>query len=233
MHLKRYLVSGIITVIPLWVTWVVFNFVFSQLSKFGTPWVRALSRNIQEDSPALARWLLAPWLQEVLAALITLVGLYLLGWAVTRVVGRRALALMEYTLGRLPLVTRVYGAAKKLVTVLQQEPEGVRRVVLIPFPTPEMKTVGFVTRTLKDATTGEELAAVYVPTTPNPTSGYLEIVPVSSLVATDWSAETAMNFIISGGAVAPTHIHYHQPNPQQTNGERAASLDLPPDRDLL
>jgi uncharacterized membrane protein len=118
------------------------------------------------------------------------------------------------------------------VTVLQQEPEGLRRVVLIPYPTPEMKTVGFVTRTLKDVTTGEELAAVYVPTTPNPTSGYLEIVPVSKLVATDWSAETAMNFIISGGAVAPPYINYHHSNPKQASGDSAASQDLPVDRHL-
>lgn len=81
MYLKRYLVSGLITVIPMWVTWVVFNFVFSQLSKLGTPWVWTLSRNIQEDSPALACWILAPWLPDVLAALLTRIGLYLLGWA--------------------------------------------------------------------------------------------------------------------------------------------------------
>ena len=71
-----------------------------------------------------------------------------------------------------------------------------------------MKTVGFVTRTLQDQNTGEELAAVYVPTTPNPTSGYLEIVPVDQLIATDWTVDEAMNFIISGGAVAPENIPF-------------------------
>ena len=54
----------------------------------------------------------------------------------------------------------------------------------------------------------EELAAVYVPTTPSPTSGYLEIVPIDKLVSTDWSIDEAMNFIISGGAVAPEHVPY-------------------------
>ena len=73
-----------------------------------------------------------------------------------------------------------------------------------------MKSVGFVTRILQDEHTGEELAAVYVPTTPNPTSGYLEIVPVSQLTPTDWTADQAMSFIISGGAVAPDKIPFSQ-----------------------
>jgi uncharacterized membrane protein len=56
--------------------------------------------------------------------------------------------------------------------------------------------------------TGRELAAVYVPTTPNPTSGYLEIVPVEHLVSTDWTMDEAMTFIVSGGAIAPDGILY-------------------------
>ena len=72
-------------------------------------------------------------------------------------------------------------------------------------PTPEMKTFGFVTRVFKN-THGRELAAVYVPTTPNPTGGYLEIVPVEDLIATDWSVDQAMAFIISGGAIGPESL---------------------------
>ncbi|MEZ5581471.1 MAG: hypothetical protein R3F37_00560 [Candidatus Competibacteraceae bacterium] len=60
-----------LTIIPLWFTWIVFDFVLGQLSHFGMPWVRALSKNIQHDSPALAQWLLNHWFQDILAALIT------------------------------------------------------------------------------------------------------------------------------------------------------------------
>jgi uncharacterized membrane protein len=66
-----------------------------------------------------------------------------------------------------------------------------------------MKTVGLLTRTMKEAESGRELAIVYVPTTPNPTSGYLEIVPMEQVVWTDWTLDEAMNFIITGGTVAP------------------------------
>jgi uncharacterized membrane protein len=71
-----------------------------------------------------------------------------------------------------------------------------------------MKTVGFVTRTLQDADTGRTLVAVYVPTTPNPTSGYLEIVPLEKVISTSWTMDEAMTFIISGGAVAPPTMNY-------------------------
>jgi uncharacterized membrane protein len=137
-----------------------------------------------------------------------LVSLYLVGWFVSRVVGRRLLNAFESTVDRLPMIQNVYGLVKKLISALQKKPDKVQRVVLIEFPSPEMKTVGFVTRTMRDRETGEELAAVYVPTTPNPTSGYLEIVPVCKLVSTDWNIDEAMNFIISGGAVAPDQVPY-------------------------
>jgi uncharacterized membrane protein len=80
--------------------------------------------------------------------------------------------------------------------------------VLIEFPTDSMKTIGFVTAMIKDSDTGRDLAAVYVPTTPNPTSGYLELVPVERLVPTNLTMEEAMSFIISGGTNAPSHISF-------------------------
>lgn len=208
LHIQRYLFSGIITLIPLWVTWLVFEYAFKQLSKLGMPWVRVLSRSIQDEYPSLAQWLLEPWFQNILAVIIMLMGLYLVGWIVNHVLGRRLLNSLEAVVERLPMIQNVYGLVKKLISALQQKPDKVQRVVLIEFPSPEMKTVGFVTRTLVDKTSGQQLAAVYVPTTPNPTSGYLEIVPVAKLVSTDWTIDEAMNFIISGGAVAPDNVPY-------------------------
>lgn len=207
-HMKRYLITGILAMIPIWITWVVFSFLFNQLSKFGRPWVRGLSRGLEQTSPTLADGLLTPWFQSILAALVTLVLLYLLGWITTRVLGRRLFAMAESLIGRIPLVQTVYGSTKKLITTLQQKPEQVKRVVLIEFPTPEMRAVGFVTQVLTDESTGRKLAAVYVPTTPNPTSGYLEIVPLDRIVSTDWTVDEAMTFIISGGTISPGAINY-------------------------
>ena len=83
-----------------------------------------------------------------------------------------------------------------------------------------MKTIGLVTRVLKDRSTGEELGVVYVPTSPNPTSGYIEIVPIRNLTFTDWTFDQAMSFVITGGSNAPDTIEYFpqhaasEPSPQ-------------------
>jgi uncharacterized membrane protein len=213
-HLQRYLITGIITVIPIWITWLVFNFIFTQLSKAGRPWVKALVDRSEAIAPDLSHWLLEPWFQNSLAVILTLVALYVLGWLASLVAGKKMLALLDIFLNRIPLVQTIYGSTKKLLSVLQQKPEQLQRVVLIEFPSSQMKTVGFVTRVMQDEVSGQSLAAVYVPTTPNPTSGYLEIVPVERLVSTDWSVEEAMTFIISGGAIAPDRIHFENP-PQE------------------
>lgn len=209
---QRYLLTGMLSVIPLWITWLVFKFFFVTLSDLGRPWAEAVARTLQTFSPALAQWLLAPWFQSLLAILLTLLMLYLLGWAASRVIGRRILGLFDNLMHRIPVVQTIYGAVRKLIGVLQSKPGEVQRVVLIAFPNPSMRTVGFVTRLLKDETSGEALAAVYVPTTPNPTSGYMEIVPLADLVETDWSMDEAMTFILSAGAVAPDRIRYHKPD---------------------
>jgi uncharacterized membrane protein len=172
------------------------------------PWVRAFSRALRADIPLLSQWLLEPWFQSLLAVLLTIVVLYILGWITTRVVGKRLIGLFDWFMDRIPVVQTVYGSIKKLLAALEQKPENLQRVVLIDFPHTEMKTVGFVTRVLTASDTGQQLAAVYVPTTPNPTSGYLEIIPVEKVVSTDWSVDEAMTFIMSGGAVAPEHVNY-------------------------
>lgn len=209
---QRNIFTGILTVIPLWFTWIVFEFILNQLSKIGLPSAIALAREIKKHSPYLAELLQAPWLLNTIAILLTIIALYFLGWVTSVVIGQRLIKIFEYFIHRIPLVQSVYSAVKKFLSVLQTKPDELQRVVLIEFPSPEMKAVGFVTRVFNDETTGRQLAAVYVPTTPNPTSGYLEIVPTEKLVSTDWSMDQAMTFIISGGAVSPDHIRYDHPS---------------------
>ncbi len=207
LHIKRYLLTGLLTVVPLWLTLVVFSFVFGLLSSSSAPLVGRLVALIGSTWPQMGRFLGQPWLISLLAFVITLVALYGLGFAANRVLGRRLIDGMEHLIERIPVVQTIYGGTKKLMSVLQNKPSGAQRVVLIDFPSPELKSVGFVTRVFLDAG-GRELAAVYVPTTPNPTGGYLEIVPVERLTATDWSVDQAMAFILSAGAVAPEALPF-------------------------
>jgi uncharacterized membrane protein len=202
LHVKRYLITGLLTFVPLWLTWVVFKFIFTFLSHVGSPVVVGLFSGLSAVFPGAAAWLSQEWLQSIIAFVGTVLAFYLVGLASDRVFGQRLLATFEEMIGRIPLVQTIYGGTKKLMTMLATKPAGTQRVVLIDFPSPELKSVGFVTRVFVDKA-GRELAAVYVPTTPNPTGGYLEIVPMEKIIATDWSMDQAMAFILSGGAVGP------------------------------
>ena len=206
----RYLITGVLTVIPVLITVLVFNFLFTQLSLIGTPLVTKLATLFQDSAPTLANWILAPdsWFLPTFAAISTLLALYLIGWLAHQFIGRTLINIVDAIMTRLPFIQTVYGSTKKLLGVLQQKPGETQRVVLINFPSPEMKTVGFVTQILTDDDTGQKVAAVYVPTTPNPTSGYLEIVPLDKIISTNWTMDQAMTFIISGGAVAPNTLNY-------------------------
>jgi uncharacterized membrane protein len=207
-HFQRYLLTGILTVIPIWISWLVFDFVFKQLSDIGMPLVQMLSRLLEQIVPTSALLTAAIWFQPALAAALTLVAFYLLGGIATMVIGKRLLNLVDWVMNKIPLIDTIYNGVKKLLSVLQQKPESVQRVVMIPFPSPEMRAVGFVTQVFKDHHTGQELAAVFMPTTPNPTTGFLEIVPLDKIVSTDWTMDEAMSFIISGGTMAPKKMHY-------------------------
>ena len=207
-RLRQYIITGLLVVLPLWVTWLVIDFLFGLISSAGGPWIRAFARVWSGIAPAFTQWLLNPFIQAIGAFLFVLVVLYFLGWFASRVLGKQALAYFNSIVEQIPFVQTIYGSTRKLLVALQQKPSSVQRVVLIEFPTPSMKTVGLVTRTFLDVDTGKELAAVYVPTTPNPTSGYLEIVPVENIVSTDWTLDDAMGFIISGGTIGPPKINY-------------------------
>ena len=223
---RRYILTGLLTVIPLWFTWIVLSFLYRTLSSIGNPLVKFCADRLSPLLPELADLLNVRVFQSIVGVLLVLAVLYGLGVLARMVIGRRLIRLFEQMIDRIPFVKTVYGAVKKLLVVLQEKPgSDVQRVVLINFPSEEMKTVGLVTRTFSDAITGRELAAVYVPTTPNPTSGYLEIVPVDRLTSTDWDLDEAMTFIISGGAIAPDLMHYEQSAPPRPAGRDTNQAD--------
>jgi uncharacterized membrane protein len=206
--LQRYFASGVLTLLPIWLTWIVFSFVFRLLSGLSQPWVGPLSGTIASTFPRALGWLDDAWSQTGIALAATLVTIIAVGVLAHRVIGQRLIGGFERGIARVPFANSVYSGTRKLVDILKTKPDGAQRVVLIEFPHPGVKAIGFVTRILRDEASGEELAAVFVPTTPNPTGGYLEIVPTAALTPTDWSVDQAMSFILTGGAVAPETIPY-------------------------
>jgi uncharacterized membrane protein len=228
-----YVLSGILTIIPIWVSWLVFDFLWDKLSRVGMPWARMLAESFRRDAPAVADFLGQPWVDEALAAVLTILGLYLLGWAATRVIGGKLIQYFEKMILKVPVIGFVYGAVRKLIASMREKPAGGgERVVIVEFPHRDLKAIGLVMKTMTDVETGRALAAVYVPTAPNPTSGYLEIVPVDRLIATDWTVDQAMNFVMTVGAVSPDRVQFTRPGTpgiavggQPPSAEPAARVD--------
>jgi uncharacterized membrane protein len=207
----RHILIGFFTVAPLWVTWLVFDFLFGLLADASKPLLRGVAQLVRPLSVSLAEWLATPGVQYVLGVVLTLGSFYLIGLFASFVVGRQLINYLESQLLRLPLVQTIYNATKRFLHTMRQRPTAGQRVVLITFPTPGMKAVGFVTKEFTDQATGQALAAVYVPTAPNPTSGYIEILPVGDLVQTDWTVEEAISFVVTGGANAPDSVRFSNP----------------------
>ncbi len=223
----RYFVTGLLTAIPLAVTLFIFVWLVRLLSEIGSGPILQLKRLLGRWTDFDAGFLASQWFTDLLSVFLVLLGIYSLGVMTSNFLGRKIIELFESVLHRIPLVKTVYGAVKKLVTMMRQDGgTNAQRVVLIDFPSPEMKTVGIITRTFSDAVTGRQLAAVYVPTTPNPTNGFLEIVPIEKVTFTSLSMDDAMSMVVSGGAIAPDRLHYDQSFVPAT--QAAANSSTPP-----
>ncbi len=200
--LQRSVLAGIITICPLFVTYLIFRFLLSALSKAGLPVVQFFAAVFPRA------WLSQPWLQSVLAILLTLVVLYVVGRVTSLVIGRQAFSMFESALERLPFVAKVYTSVRQLLDSMMAKKDTSQRVVLVDFPIAGQKSIGFLTRTMSDAATGRPLAAVLVPNAINPTSAFLQILPMDWVTETDLTMEQAMSLVMTGGAAGPETIQY-------------------------
>jgi uncharacterized membrane protein len=225
MNVQQNLIAGVFTILPLAAVWYVLTFLFDLLADFGRPWVALAVEPLRPFFPETMSAFMDQNLIYVAAGLFTLVLIYLIGMFTTRVVGQQILEGLEKIIARVPFVQLIYGSTKKVITAFQPKAENVKRVVLVDFPNRDMRALGFVMNTLKDSQTGAELAAVFVPTTPNPTSGYLEFIPADRLVQTELTLDQAMAMVISGGAISPAAMVYaHNPNARPDPAKDAPTL---------
>ena len=201
--IQANLIAGILTVIPLLVVWLVLDFILSFLFAVGSPVEAGVMTFITDRMPEAAPILDNRLFQWLIAIVIALLLLHTVGAIASRMVGKKLIAGIEGLIARIPVVETVYSASKKLIGILQQKPDGAARVVLIEFPHPGMKAIGLVMRVFTDTVTGEELAAVYVPTTPNPTGGYFVMLKKSDCIVLDMSVDEALTYVISMGVIVP------------------------------
>jgi uncharacterized membrane protein len=220
-NLQRNILAGVITIGPLFVTWLVFSFVLGYLAKAGLPLVQLVAPYF----PGM--WLSDPWLRSAFAVLLTLILLYVLGRVTSLVIGKQAFGLFEALLERLPLVAKIYGSVRQLFDSMLAKKDSNQRVVLVDFLAPGQKSIGFLTRTLIDSTTGQELAAVLLPCAINPTSAFLQLLPLDRVTITDLSMEQAMSMLMTGGAVSPASVQFTQPVTAAFEGASGVEVTQP------
>ncbi len=193
-RLRARVLSGLVVLVPLFLTIWVLRAILRFLASLTLPFF----------GTALAAW--PPLAREALAALIVLAVLYVLGEITAMVVGRRLVGLGEAMLLRVPLARVIYGASKQVVEAFQTtQASQFSSVVAIDFPQPGFRSLGFLTGRL-DRPGSDPLVTVFVPTTPNPTTGFLQILPASQATELDMSVEDAIKMIMSLGVLAPKDL---------------------------
>ena len=199
MHLRRYIVAGLLVWVPLGVTLFVLNLVVGIMD-------RTLLLLPVDYRPENVLGFNIPGLGIVL----TLFVLILTGMLAANLVGRRLVRFSEGILDRIPLVRTIYSAAKNFAEVLFTDTnEAFKKVLLIEYPRKGVYSLCFQTSTdLEEiqARTSEDVICVFVPTTPNPTSGFILMVPMSGVIELDMDVESALKMVVSLGVVVPKWV---------------------------
>ena len=190
---RTRLLVGFMVAFPLVVTIFFGRFIFGLLDR----WFRPISERLFGE-------------QLVgVGLLVSLVILLLLGVAATNVIGARLFSFFERKITGLPLLSPIYQGARQITEAIQlHDTAEFQRVVLLPFPNQNVRSIGFVTRDMRgESAFGDQpTAMVFVPTTPNPTSGYLVVVKQVDLTAMDMSVEEGVKLVISGGLLTPARL---------------------------
>jgi uncharacterized membrane protein len=204
--LRRYLIAGVLVWLPVLATVWVLGFIIDLMDR--TLWLLPDAVRPKQlfgfDIPGLG----------IVFAFIVLV---LTGLMVTNLIGRQIVDWWEELMQRIPLVRSVYGGVRSFTeTVLSKSGSSFRKVVMIEYPRTGMWSIGFITADdipEISAKTGVTQVCVYVPTTPNPTSGLIVMLPRDQIIELDMSVDAAMKMIVTLGVVAPVVAPLNAPPP--------------------
>jgi uncharacterized membrane protein len=210
-YLKRWranFFAGLAIVMPAFISVAVVVWLFQNVSNvtdktlFFLPksWIRP---KLPDGNLGDIHWYWS-WLALVWAVfLVCLVGRYGGNY-----LGRKTIEWFDHAIMRVPLLNKIYGTIKQVNESFSNNKSSFKQVVLVTFPHAKSRAVGFVTGE-QLGLGGEKLVSVFIPTTPNPTSGFLVLVPESEIVKLDMSVADGIKFIISLGAISPDHAGHH------------------------
>ena len=194
--IQRYLVAGLLVWVPVGVTFFILKLI-----------VDLLDQTMILIPDAYRPEALLGFRIPGLGILLTGAIVFITGMLAANLVGRRLLRFWDAILHRIPLVRSIYGGAKSFTEVLLGDTgQSFKQVVLLEYPRKGIYSIAFVTGTsLGEAQvrTGQDVVCVFVPTTPNPTSGFIMLVPRQELIFLDMDVESAVKLVVSLGVVVP------------------------------
>ena len=198
---RNAFLTGLLIFLPLGTTVFVLNFLLGLFQEPATH--LAYELGIKEESFFFG----LETLLAIVGLLFGVLALTLLGFLSNYFLGKFFIGLAEKFLGKVPFLSNVYHSAKQIVETFGKENRAVfQEVVMIEYPRPDCYVLGFVTTEASGETVeaiGKQLTNVFVPTTPNPTSGFLLLLPRKDIFPLNMSVGDGMKMLISGGAVVP------------------------------
>jgi uncharacterized membrane protein len=197
---RKYLLAGFFTLLPSVVTFWILRAIFNSLVDIFRGPATVIAAMLHLPVPPF-------WGLALISAAATLMLLFLAGSLVGNFAGRQILAWLDEVVMYVPVVKGIYGATKQLMSAIQSGQGGsFKDVVMVEWPQPGSYTLGFVAN--QDCAwagfrENDDMIAVYIPTSPNPTSGYVVMVSASKVRPMNVSPEQALTWAISGGVVTP------------------------------
>lgn len=203
-NIRRKLVAGLLVVFPIFITFIVIKFLFGLIGGILSPVVeRAFI--LLGSSP---KGTVDDFIVTSIAFILTFSTLYFIGVIATNFFGKLILNFFEAILNKTPIIKNIYTSSKQLIEIISlPSRQSFKRVVMVEYPRVGMKAFAFVTGDIKTKD-GTELTSIFIPTTPNPTSGFLIYLPEKDIIETDMDIEEGMKIIVSGGILVPEHLEF-------------------------
>ncbi len=211
VSLRNKLFTGILVAVPLVVTIWVLNLAYSFIKGISEPILSQIVLRPADAANSITRLTLGD--VPGVAFIVTLLMLILLGVMATNVFGRKLIDSFEKILVRVPLVATIYNAVKQVMESIQQFNRGVRfkRVVYVEYPSPGCRLIGFVTGQYHESHAGKDVTAVFIPTAPNPMTGFVVVIENDKVMDSDLGLDEASKMILSAGLVGPHRGATSQP----------------------
>ena len=198
-NIKGVFLTGIAAIIPVGVTFYILYLIIGMMNKL----VKIIPARFHPDQ-------ILPFHLPGLGIIITLILIFTVGLVTKSYLGKKLVSLGERMVGKIPLVRGIYNALKQLVdAVFSDKGQSFKKAVLIEYPREGLYSIAFVTGVSRgevQVKTAQKCVNVFVPTTPNPTSGFYIMVPETDTIVLDMTVEEAFTLIISGGIVSPEDV---------------------------